>query len=222
MEPIRVIGRIDLAQQIHAALVAEGVDARLATAAPMAVVAQTGRDGTGIDILANGFELCPSLKKAAPGRPLVVVTFDETGSEFAETYAASLAKTSRGPDVHLPWPATGRELLEACDRAVERARVPRPRFSLQDVTIRLIGLAMLGALIWFVSPAGPARRLEPLGPRARILASLLQAAVFGASAWWGFRRARTSRRPGWHRGWAIFSAAIAGLNLLGAAATLLE
>lgn len=222
MDPIRVIGRIDLAQQIHAVLVAAGADARLATAAPGAVLKETGRDGTGIDVLANGFELCLALKKAAPGRPVVIVTFDETGSEFAEAYADSLARTSRGPDVHLPWPATGCAILEACERAVERARVPRPRFNIQDVAIRLVGVGMLVALIWFLFPAGPARRLEPLGPRARLVASLLQAAVFGASAWWGFQRARKSQRPGWHRGWALFSAAFSGLSLLGGALALLE
>lgn len=62
MDPIRVIGRIDLAHQVHAALVAAGADARLATAAPGAVLKETGRDGTGIDVLANGFDLCPSIK----------------------------------------------------------------------------------------------------------------------------------------------------------------
>jgi hypothetical protein len=219
MDPIRVIGRIDLAQQIHAALLAEGADARLATAAPMAVVADTGRDGTGLDVLANAFEICPGIKKSAPGRPVVMVTFDEFGSELAGELAASAARTSRGPDVHLPWPATGRELLEACGRAVERARMPRPRFSLQAVAVRLVGIGILGGLLWVLLFGD---RSRPLSASVRLAATFLQAAFLGASAWWSFRRARTSRRPRWHRGWAIFAAIFSVWSLLAGAVALLK
>jgi hypothetical protein len=217
MEPIRVIGRVDLAQQIHAVLLAEGADARLATAAPMAVVANTGRDGTGLDVLANAFEICPGIKKSAPGRPVVMVTFDEEGSELAAAYAASLARTSKGPDVHVPWPSTGHELLEACERAMARARTPRPRLSVQGVTIRLVGL-----LLWGLFFAGRAPRFEPFSASTRFVAALLLSALYGAYGWWAFLRARKSPRPGWLRGWAISAAIISVWSLLAGAVALLK
>lgn len=225
MDPIRVIGRIDLAQQIHAALVAEGADARLATAAPMAVIAETGRDGTGIDVLAMGFDVCPGIKKAAPQRPVVMVTWDEPRSELAAAMAASMARTARGPDAHLGWPATGRELLEACERAREASGVPRPRFRWPDLAVRFGPLLVGGLILWALltgrqaTPAGPC--VEPSRSTA-VVAQLVQTSIFAGSSWWSWRRAGSSDHPRWHRGWSIFAGLVAGMSLCGAVGALLR
>ncbi len=88
--------------------------------------------------------------------------------------------------------------------------------------MRLVGIAMLGAILWFLIAAGPGRRFEPPGPRARLALALVQAAIFAAAAWWNRQRARTSRRAGWHKGWAIFMVALAGLHPLKGALELVE
>ncbi|HSM92633.1 MAG TPA: hypothetical protein VLT47_07050 [Anaeromyxobacteraceae bacterium] len=186
MDPIRVIGRIDLAHQVHAALVAAGADARLATAAPGAVLKETGRDGTGIDVLANGFDLCPSIKKAAPTRPVVLVTFDEAGAPPAAAYGAQMARTSRGPDAHLPWPATGVEILAACDRAREvAASVSRPRISARSVVVTAAAIAAAAAWVSVFQILPYARG----STSTQLLAALAQAAVLAGVAWWSARRA---------------------------------
>jgi len=222
MEPIRVIGR-DLAEQIHAALVAAGADARLATGAPMAVISDTGRDGTGIDVLANGSDVCPAIKKVATQRPVVMVTWDEQGSELASTMAASAAKTARGPDAHLSWPATGRDILAACESAKEAALVRRPRIRWQSVVGRgallVIGAAILMA---FISEIRAMRAGMPHAPSRwpGIILQLVQAGIFAGSGSWSWRRARSSSHPRWHRAWALFAYAFAVFGLFGAVAIL--
>jgi hypothetical protein len=198
MEPVRVIGRVDLAQQIHAALVSEGADARLATAAPMAVVAETGRDGTGIDVLANAFELCSSIKKAAQGRPVVMVTFEEGAgaTPTAEAYAAQIARTSRGPDAHLPWPASGVEILAACERARNSARIFRPRFLWQRLVLFWGGLvAFMAAAFWASGvQAGPN---AAAGKTTLLVAALVKLGLCALALlfiWARLRRSRTTAR----------------------------
>lgn len=229
MEPIRVIGRIDLAEQIHAALVALGVDARLATSAPMAVISATGRDGTGIDVIANGFDICPGIKKTAPERPVVMVTWDEPGTELTSTMAATAAKTARGPDAHLRWPATGADILSACERAKVAARIRRPRFTASGIFGRLALLALLVVVGWALFDvfwAADDRWSEVASPhrasrKSHVWLQLLQVGVFVGSGRWSWARSRVSSHPGWLRGWAIFAYAFAAFSLLGVVSLLL-
>ncbi len=225
MERIRVIGRIDLAQQVHAALVAAGAGANLATAAPMAVIAATGRDDTAIDVIANDTLMCAGIKKAAPMRPVVVITWDEPGSDLNRRRAAVQAETARGPDAHLPWPATGAEILAACERAKAASRVRRPRFSARVEIVRLVAIAILVVLVLALASEIRGRSAglrHGANPWLRAFMQLSQAGIFAASASWSWSRARTSRHPRWLRGWAVFAGLFAGLSFLGVAAILLE
>jgi hypothetical protein len=230
MERIRVIGRIDLAQQVHAALLAAGADAHVATAAPMAVVSATGRDGSSIDVLANALDVCPGIKEAAPERPVVLVIWNEPGSDVdvLTMMVESAAKTARGPDAYLRWPATGPELLAACERAKEASRIRRPRVRWRATLARVAGVLGIGAVVWALWALRTESRAAPSGISAapslwpRLVLQLAQTGLFAVSGWWSWRRARTSSRPRWHRGWAIFGYAYAGLSFLGAVALLLR
>lgn len=230
MEPIRVIGRIDLAQQIHAALVGVGVDARLATAAPMAVISATGRDGTAIDVVANGFDICSGIKKAAPERPVVMVTWDEPGTDLASSMAATAARSARGPDAHLPWPATGSDLLTACERAKGAAQIRRPRFTAGGLVGRLalLGLVLVvGWALFDVFRAADDRWSEVASPHdasrwSHVWLQLLQVGVFVGAGRWSWARARVSSHPRWLRAWAIFAYVFAAGSLLGVVALLLD
>jgi hypothetical protein len=216
MEPIRVIGRVDLAQQIHAALLAEGADARLATAAAKAAARETGRDGTAIDVLASAFDALNAIKKAAPGRPVVMVTFDDPDSGGAQArIMASAARFSTGPDAHLPWPATGRDLLAACERAVEAARVPRPRVPRWKGVLGWFALlCSLGAMFWAFGVES-ARPYAAFRPTTLIVAAVARALLFASLAlfWWKRFRAGTNSRRLWRAVFVAFSVYSAGKNV---------
>lgn len=216
MDPIRVVGRIDLAEQIRAALAAAGADARVATTAPMDVAARTGEDGTGVDVLANGIEACAAIKKVAPGRPVVLIAWDDSGSDAVRAMAASAATTRRGPDAVLSWPATGAEILAACERARAAARVERPRITTRILLTQVALAAIVAA--YGVAFVGDFRALatgaETLWPRVTLLVA--QAGLFTAGATWSWARARQGPHRRWHRAWAVACALAAGFAALDA------
>lgn len=192
--------------------------------------AEPAGHGTGLDVLANGFDLCPGIKKAAPERPVVMVTWDEPGSELASLMAASAAETARGPDAHVPWPATGSAILAACERAREAARIRRPRFSARGIFERLALLALVLVSGWalfdvFRAADGTGSEAASAHHASRwsyLWLKLLQVGVLAGSGRWSWARARASTHPRWLRAWAITSYACAALALVGVVALLLD
>jgi hypothetical protein len=198
MEPIRVIGRVDLAQQIHAALLAEGADARLVTATAKTVAKETGRDGTSVDVLANSLDVCFAIKRAAPQRPVVIVHIDEPGTEFLARVAARGPKTSAGPDAYLAWPATAAEILGACDRARETALIPRPSYfwRLVGSGSGLVALLLVGG--WAFVYVDAARGVGRAGTTTVAVASLVKGAFWVWFGWHSWSLTRTkAKSPRW-------------------------
>ncbi|MGC3996759.1 MAG: hypothetical protein QM767_04175 [Anaeromyxobacter sp.] len=123
--PIRVLGRIDLAVQVWSALRSAGVEADLHVGAPAAAGAGIGPGTPGVDVIAysglSGADFRAAIRRAAPSRPVVAVSWPEAG-----TTVATAAQGRRGPHAHLAWPATGQAIAEACDRAPAAGGVRRP------------------------------------------------------------------------------------------------
>ncbi len=218
MERVRVVGRMDLAERIYRALSATGADARLATGGPSSVVAATGRDGTGIDVV-GALGTCAAIKKAMPARPVVLVTAPEL-----KAFAALAAKGSRGPDAYVVWPASGQEIMAACDRARASAGAPRPRVSWQllgFLTPVLLGL-FVGPLLFvagvIMALAWPGREWVSLALRVSTFLGL--ALMLAGFAAWNWKRARTARHPRRLRAVTVLEAAVASWALFMAAAAI--
>jgi hypothetical protein len=196
MEPVRVIGRIDLAEPVHAALRAAGVDARLATAAPMTVVSTTGRDGSVMDVIAQDLATCAAIKKVQPTRPVVVVTPAETSD-----LVALAAEGARGPDAHVVWPASGEDLVAACDRARASATVRRPRFPRRVIAGGLVGCAALAAVAGAI--AWSALHGRPIGPLVLSAARIVLGVPMLGLAAREWKRAPMTRDPRWQRVYSL-------------------
>ena len=206
MHTVRVIGRIDLAQKVHEALVAAGVNARLTTAAPASVVATTGQDDSEIDVVAGDMGICLAIKKAAPRRPVVAMI-----TRQAEAGTALIAKTGRGPDAYAFWPPNGEDIKIACDHARETVGSRRPRIVWR---LRLLQAAFLSPSAMLVAAAGAriwgaARRDSHAGRFVMpfFLAFLFLHMMLFAAVRWKF--ASASKHPRWARGYSIFEAAVA-------------
>jgi hypothetical protein len=159
-----------------------------------------------------------------------MITWDEPGSDLASMMAASAAKTARGPDAHIAWPATGREILAACERARDAARNRRPRFVASQVIghVALVAVfVVLGCALFDVFRAADDRWADAASPHhasrwSPVLLQLLQVGLFVGSARWSWARARTSAHPRWLRAWAVCAALFAASSLLALLALLLE
>lgn len=182
MGPVRVLGRIDLAQQAYDLLRSVGVEARLSTSAPMAAAAETGSDDTTLDLVvgqAIGF----SDKGRHPNRPVVVLAHP---AFFPEIEAQ--ARTSSGPDAWAAWPASAEEIVAACQRAIERSGKPRPRWT-RGQLILFVGLVLLALALPLAWAFGPWSLTQ--GPRPSPLGRIVrfgQVGLFGSSALTFWRR----------------------------------
>lgn len=217
MGPVRVIGRIDLAEKVHRALSEAGADARLATGGPSAVAAATGQDEAGTDVVVWAFGTCAAIKKAAPARPVVVVIAPEL-----KPFAALAAKGSRGPDAYVAWPATGQEIMAACNRAGASAGAPRPRMPWQMLAFWSLVLLALIALL-FLCVTGmimvlATSRREPTSAAIGVPTFLVLALLLLGFATLHWKRAPTRRHPRRERVWSILDLLLAALLLLMAAA----
>jgi hypothetical protein len=125
---VRVIGRIDLADEVHRALGAAGIESYVVTAGPMAAAEATGQDGSEADVLvadvlAHELGICAGIKRKARRRPVVLVT-----PAKLERIALAHMRGAFGPDAHVVWPASGEEVRSGIARAVAAAETVRPRF----------------------------------------------------------------------------------------------
>ena len=212
MHIVRVIGRIDLATQLHAALAAAGIDARLTTAGPASVVAATGQDGSEIDFVADNPEICAAIKKADPGRP-VVSMIHASPADLALLVKLQLR---RGADAYAPWSASGEDLVAACDRA--KASVGRPRrLSALGLLVTCLFLlpflllaAAFGALVWAVAVRG--------SHAGRFVLPLLFASMSALDlVFAGFKWISTRGRPQWERVRRVLRQVLFAALLAGAA-----
>lgn len=137
--PVRVIGRVDLADQIAGAVRSAGYDAGVVTASPMSVFAGTP-PAEGIDVVVATSVFDPQLwilaKARSPLRPMVAVA--ERRRERALRGALS---RRNGPDAYVTWPATPDEIAAAIRRA--EASAPRARsWSAADLSSALVALGL--------------------------------------------------------------------------------
>jgi hypothetical protein len=177
MGPVRVLGRIDQAQLAYDLLRSARVEARLSTSAPMAAIAETGRDDATLDLVVGesfGFSFD---KVRHPNRPVVVLTNPAFFPEIED-----LARTSAGPDAWAAWPATAEEIVAARQRAVERAGIRRPRWSRRQIILVafLVLLALAPPIAWAFGPSSLTQGSHP-----SLLARMLR------PAW----RPSTGRKP---------------------------
>jgi hypothetical protein len=184
MGPVRVLGRIDLAQQVYDLLRGAGVEARLSTSAPMAAAAETGKDGTTLDVyIGEGIDLHID-KRRHPARPLVVLAHPALLPGFE-----ARARTATGPDAWAAWPATAAEIVAACQRAVERATTPRPRRTTGQL-VASAGLVLLTLAVVLASIFGPrGPNGEWSDPMGRMLRGLLGVYFLGSALRFWRRRA---------------------------------
>ncbi len=209
------MGRIDLAEKVHRALSDAGADARLATGGPSAVVAATSRDEAGIDVIVGAFGTCAAIKKAVPARPVVLVIAPEL-----KPFAALAARGSRGPDAYLAWPATGQEIMAACDRARASAGAPRPRMPWQMLAFWSPVLLALIAPLFFLLAAMimAGLRWEPFSHAIGVSAFLVLALMMLGFGAWHWKRAPFARHPRRERAWSILNLLLAGWALVAALA----
>jgi hypothetical protein len=125
---VRVIGRIDLADEVQRALGAAGIESYVVTAGPMAAAEATGQDrseadGLVADVLAHELGICAGIKRKARHRPVVLVT-----PAKLERIALAHMRGAFGPDAHVVWPASGEAVRSGIARAVAAAETVRPRF----------------------------------------------------------------------------------------------
>lgn len=169
---VRVIGRIDFAEEICRTLRGAGMDAQAATAAPMSVYGGTP-PADGVDVVLATTIFDPSLWRLAkskhPLRPMVAVA-----EQRRERVLLGALRRRNGPDAYVTWPATAAELTDAVQRAVGSAGRSRS-WGRPDV---LEALVLVGLLLWCVG-----------GPAATVGALVLGVALFlglpfAWSPWW--------------------------------------
>jgi hypothetical protein len=127
---VRVIGRIDRAEQVREAVRSAGFDAEVVTASPMSVFIGTP-PGEGVDVAIATSIFDPPLwrtgKRRHPLRPMVVVA-----EKRHERGLRGAILRKYGPDAYVTWPATPEVLADAIRRAESTA--PRARsWSAADV-----------------------------------------------------------------------------------------
>jgi ActR/RegA family two-component response regulator len=146
----RVIGRTDLAEEVHRVLAESGIGANLYNGTPMD--AGIG-SGSGMDIVVlsddlSGLQTCGNIKDAAPRRPVLAVT----PARLAAAVEA-MSAGARGPDAYVVWPASGEALRAAMARAVDAARTRRPRSTPRlmwaaGIAMLVLAIAALAIAIW--------------------------------------------------------------------------
>ncbi|GEJ58707.1 hypothetical protein [Anaeromyxobacter diazotrophicus] len=166
---IRVIGRIDRAEQAQRALAEAGLEARAATGAPMSI-AVSQADGTDAEVLASerpDWHGCHRLKWQEIRRPVVMCA----AAKFSRRVEGCVGVLA-GPDAWAPWPPTGDALRAALAQAREVAarRTPldkRPAFVGMALGIAAhVSLLLAGAMVFFprsVAPLlGAAHHVQPI------------------------------------------------------------
>jgi hypothetical protein len=137
---VRIIGRIDLADEVHRALGAAGIESNVVTAGPTAAAAASGEDGS-VAVVVQDLGMCGGIKRKARHRPVVMVT---TAKD--ERRVLANMRGASGPDAHVVWPASGDDLRAAVARAVAAADTVRPRVPRGQLPS--IGLFLVGAILF--------------------------------------------------------------------------
>jgi hypothetical protein len=118
--PVRVIGRIDLAEKVHEVLRAAGFDAEVVTAGPTFVFGEGTPPAEGVDVVVATSFSDPILWRVAkgrhPSRPMVAV-----GERRREGALRGAMLRRNGPDAYATWPATPDHLGAAIRRAESSA-----------------------------------------------------------------------------------------------------
>jgi hypothetical protein len=188
---VRVIGRIDLADEVHRALGGAGIESYVVTAGPMSAADAAGQDGSEADVLVTGalpHELltCAGIKRKARHRPVVLIT-----PAKLERIARAHMRGAFGPDAHVVWPASGEHLRSGIARAVATAGTARPRLPGGSLSGAI--LFALGAILY--SAVGV---LAMCGADTTIFSRTVLAVgtgLLGAGSWLG---ARYSLMPRWN------------------------
>jgi hypothetical protein len=112
---VRVIGRIDVAEDVCRTLRGAGVDAQVATAGPMSIYGGTP-PAEGLDFVLATSIFDPPLwrlaKRKRPLRPMVAIADGRR-----ERVLRGALRRRNGPDAYVTWPAPAAELLTAVARA---------------------------------------------------------------------------------------------------------
>jgi hypothetical protein len=137
--PVRVIGRIDLAEKVSEAVRAAGFDAEVVTAGPMSIFHGTP-PAEGVDIVVATSVFDPMLWRVAkgrhPSRPMVAV-----GERRREGVLRGAMLRRNGPDAYVTWPAMPVDLGAAIRHAESPASRPRS-WSAADVRAALVQLGL--------------------------------------------------------------------------------
>lgn len=156
---VRVIGRIDRADEVHRALAAAGIESYVVTAGAMSAAGAAGQDGSEADVLVAGelpHELgtCAGIKRKARHRPVVLITPPKL-----ERIARAHMRGAFGPDAHVVWPASGEELRSGIASALAAAGTVRPRFPggslAREILFALGTVVLLVGTVLDVLGAGP-------------------------------------------------------------------
>lgn len=142
--PVRVIGRIDLAEQVREAARSAGLDAEVVTAGPTSIFHGTPPD-EGVDIVVATSISDPLLwmfaKAKHPLRPMVAVA-----ERRRERALRGMLSRRNGPDAYVTWPASPDELAAAIQRA--RASAGRTRsWSAADIGSALFAAGLLVGVV---------------------------------------------------------------------------
>jgi hypothetical protein len=144
---VRVVGRIDLAEQVCATLRGAGQDAQLVTEGPMSVFgAAPPAEGVDVVIATSLFDpmLWRLAKRSCAGRRPMVAVAERPRERFLQRAVGR----RHGPDAYVIWPATGAEILAAIRRA-EDGVLRRRGWSLADLS-RMV--AVTGYLVYLAGP----------------------------------------------------------------------
>jgi hypothetical protein len=159
--PIRVIGRIDLAEKIGESLRSAGFDAEVVTAGPTNVYAIAPVPAEGVDVAVATSIFDPTLwslaKRRHPARPMVAVS----GPERERALRGSVARRF-GADAYVTWPATPEQLTSAVRRA-ESAVTRRRSFGRADLATALLWFGLAAAQIPARADPSPADVLRMAG-----------------------------------------------------------
>jgi hypothetical protein len=171
----RVIGRVDIAEQVCQALRSAGVEVELATAGPMNVFAsRPPAEGVDVTIATSMFD--PSLWRLAklwhPDRPMLALAERER-----ESALRSAVRRRHGPDAYLTWPATGAALADGVRRAVEASAGRHRTWSLDDLTLALVWVG------FFLFNMGFVKWLRPIGLLVAGIGLLLRAHSAWSRVW---------------------------------------